>query len=102
MVNMIKRDQYLSFRLSEKENQTIRERAASLGLTISEFMRRRLFDKKTMPVPEPDMRRVTELKRLGRVLKQKFLETQGTYSQEMADAIRAIGDYAREQAEKFN
>ena len=99
---MIKRDQYLSFRLSEKENQRIRERAASLGLTISEFALRRLLDKRTMPVLEPDIRRVTESKRLGRVLKQKFLETQGTYSQEVADAIRSIGEYAREQMENLN
>jgi len=67
---MIKRDQYLSFRLSEEENQRIREQAISLNLTISEFMRRRLFDKQTMPVSESDIRRVTELKQLERQLYQ--------------------------------
>jgi len=102
-MKMSKRDQYLSFRLSEEENQRIREQAISLNLTISEFMRRRLFDKQTMPVPESDIRRITELKQLGRVLKQTLLEsTKGTYSQDMADAIQAIGDYAREQVENFN
>ena len=100
---MNKRDQYLSFRLSEEEYQKIKEQAVSLNLTISEFVRRRLFDKKDMLVPESDLRRVAELKRLGRVLKQALLEsTKGAYSQDMADAIQAIGDYAREQVENFN
>ena len=100
---MNKRDQYLSFRLSEEENQRIREQAISLNLTVSEFVRRCLFDKKAMPAPESDIRRITELKQLGRTLKQTLLEsTKGTYSQDVADAIKAISDYAREQMEDLN
>ena len=97
---MIKRAQYVSFRLSDKEYQKMREKAASLHLNFSEFIRRRALEKKI--VPEPDLQRLQELRRLGRQLKQAFRETEGTYSQDMVNAIRAIESYAREQVEILN
>ena len=97
---MIKRTQYGSFRLTEQENQKIRERAASLHLSFSEFIRRRALEKQI--VPEADLQKLREIRRLGKLLKQTFLETQGGYSQDLADAISAIGNYAREQAENLN
>jgi hypothetical protein len=48
------------------------------------------------------MRKVEELKRLGRELKQAHLEARGVYSQNVENAIRAIANYAREQVEKLN
>ena len=67
---------------------------------MSEFVRRRALEKKI--VSESDIQRLEELRRLGRTLKQAFLETQGTYSQDMVNAISAIGNYAREQVKNQN
>ena len=97
---MIKRTQYVSFRLSDKENQKMREKAASLHLNFSEFIRRRALEKKI--VPESDLQRLEELRRLGRHLKQTFLETQGIYSQEIVSVIRAIENYAKEREKSQN
>ena len=85
---MIRRAQYVSFRLTEKENQKIREKAASLHLTFSEFVRRRAFEKQI--VPTSDLQRLEEIRRLGRLLKQTFLETRGIYSQGVVNAINGI------------
>ena len=97
---MVKRTEFLIFRLNAKDYQKILERAASLNLTFSEFARRRLLGNPV--VPEQDLRRLMELKELGRRLKQTLLETKGTYSQDLADAISAIGSFAREQTEIMN
>ena len=97
---MIRRPKYVSFRLTEEENRRIQEKAASLHLSFSEFIRRRALGKQI--VPKSDLQRLEEIRRLGRLLKQTFIETLGTYSQDLADAISAIGNYAREQAEILN
>jgi hypothetical protein len=98
-MKMIERVNCVSVRLSEKEKQRIQERAASLGLNLSEFLRRRSLEKQI--VPETDLQRLRELRQLGRELKQNLLETRETYSQGMADAISAVESYARGQAENF-
>ena len=97
---MIRRPKYVSFRLTEEENRRIQEKAASLHLSFSEFIRRRALGKQI--VPKSDLQRLEEIRRLGRLLKQTFIETRGTYSQDMVNAIRAIENYAREQVENRN
>ena len=97
---MVRRAKYVSFRLSYKEYQKMREKAASLHLNFSEFIRRRALEKKV--VPESDIQKLEELRSLGRLLKQAFLETKGNHSQDMVNAIHAIESYARGQVENRN
>jgi hypothetical protein len=90
---MIERNRYVGIRLSGEENQRIREQAEMSHLTISEFMRRRALGKQI--VPKSDLGILSELRRLGGLLKHIHLETQGTFSNLTASAIRALEAYAR-------
>ena len=98
-MKMISRTKYVSLHLSDEEYQRIREKAAALHLPFSEFVRRRALEK--IIVPESELQKLRTIRELGRLLKQTFLETKGTYSQDMVNAICAIENYAKEQAENF-
>jgi hypothetical protein len=96
---MIERDRYIGIRLSEEENQRIRQQSEMSHLTISEFMRRRALGKQI--VPKSDLGILSELRRLGGLLKHVHLETRGAYSDLTASAIRALEDYARVLMQKL-
>jgi hypothetical protein len=97
---MIERSRSVGIRLSEEENQRIREQAEMSHLTISEFMRRRALGKQI--VPKSDLGILSELRRLGGLLKHVHLETRGTYSQDTANAIHALEGYARVLEQSHN
>jgi hypothetical protein len=90
---MIENSRYIGIRLSEEEDRRIREQAEMSHLTISEFMRRRALGKQI--VPKSDLGILSELRRLGGLLKHVHLETRGSYSELTANAIRALEAYGR-------
>jgi hypothetical protein len=72
----------------------MKEQAEVSRLTLSEYVRRRALGKRI--VPKTDLSVLAELRRLGGLLKHIHLETQGTYSELTADAIRSLEAYGRE------
>jgi hypothetical protein len=90
---MIKNSKFIGIRLSEEENQRIRDQAEVSHLTVSEFVRRRTLGKQI--VPKSDLAVLAELRRLGGLLKHVHLETRGKYSELTANAIRALETYGR-------
>ena len=58
-------------RLSEAEEASLREQAASAGLTLSEYLRRRLFGGRPI-VARTDDQATRELRRIGGLLKHNF------------------------------
>jgi hypothetical protein len=90
---MITRPFYVKTRLSEEESQEVKGQAEISHLTVSEYIRRRVLGKNV--ASKADLATLAELRRLGGLLKHVHLETRGTYSQDTADAIRALEAYAR-------
>ena len=74
-------------RFSETEEVSLREQAASAGLTLSAYLRRRLFGGRPI-VARTDDQTARELRRIGGLLKHNF------------EAVRAAG--RREELEEMN
>ena len=81
-------------RLTEREYADASEQADAAALSLSEYLRRRLFGRRV--VPKTDLRVLAELRRLGGLLKHIHNETRGTYSARTAEAIVALTACARE------
>jgi len=80
-------------RLTEQEYVDVSEQADAAALSLSEYLRRRLFGRRV--VPKTDLRVLSELRRLGGLLKNIHNETRGSYSDLTAEAIQALTAYAR-------
>jgi hypothetical protein len=91
--SMTTRPFYVKTRISEEEKQGIRKQAEISNITVSEYIRRKVLEKRV--VPQADMAVLAELRRLGGLLKHVHLETRGAYSERTADAIRALEVYTR-------
>jgi hypothetical protein len=83
----------IGLRVLDEEWLKITEQAEVSHLTVSEYIRRRIFGKRV--VPQADLAVLAELRKLGGLLKHVHLETRGAYSERTADAIRALEAYAR-------
>jgi hypothetical protein len=89
---MIQRPRRVGVRLNAEERKEIWAQADVSGISVSEFIRRRILGK---PVAsKADLRILAELRRLGGLLKHIHLETLGAYSHDTARAIRALERYA--------
>jgi hypothetical protein len=97
---MIARPFYVNARFSEEEHREIKVQAEASHLTVSEYIRRRIFGKRV--VSQADLAVLAELRRLGGLLKHVHLETRGTYSELTANAIRALEAYARKLERSHN
>ena len=98
---MISRPKRIGIRLSAKEQNQILEQANASSLTISDFIRRMALGKEI--VPKSDLvaigqltRILGELRRLGGLLKNIHLETQGRYSEDTRQAIQTLEAYVRD------
>jgi len=88
----------ISIRLSESEYAQISDDMAVCGLTVSSLARKRLLSVRV--ASRADITVLSELRRLGGLLKHIHNETRGTYSSLTAQAIKDLSDYARVLAEK--
>lgn len=82
-----------SFRLTEKERIDFEEQREVSGLSVSEFVRRRILGFRI--VSKIDLKFLGELKRQGGLIKHLYNETRGMYSQDMAEAIQALTSCTR-------
>jgi hypothetical protein len=97
---MVVRSFHVTVRFSEEERRKLREQAEASGLTVSGEIRRRVLGRRS--ASQADLSVLTELRRLGAFLKRVHLETRASYSERMADAIRAVGSCVRELEQSHN
>ena len=95
---LIHRTRKITFRLSESEYAQISDDMAVCGLTVSSLARKRLL--RTRIASRADLAVLSELRRLGGLLKHIHNETRGAYSEFTAQAIKDLSAYARILTEK--
>ena len=82
----------ITFRLTESEYAQISDNIAVCGLTVSSFARKRLLGIRI--ASHADIAVLSELRRLGGLLKHIYNETRGEYSLLTAQAIMDLSTYA--------
>ena len=82
-----------SFRVSEQESIEFEEQRMVSGLSVSEYVRRRILGFRI--ASKMDLRVLGELRKLGGLMKHVYNETRGMYSCDTADAIQAIASCSR-------
>lgn len=75
-------------RFSEAEEASLREQAASAGLTLSEYLRRRLFGGRPI-VARTDDQTTRELRRIGGLLKHNFEVVRATGRREALEGMNS-------------
>ena len=90
----------LYLRVTPDEQETIREQAELSGLSMSEYVRKRVLGFRVMPKSELNILR--ELRRLGGIVKHLHNESQGLYSFETASALNALTSYAHALERKLS
>ena len=93
-----KKTRTISFRLTESEYAQISDDITVCGLSISSLTRMRLLGVRA--ASRADLAVLSELRRLGGLLKHIHNETRGTYSSFTAQAIKDLSAYARALTEK--
>ncbi|MBZ2574377.1 MULTISPECIES: plasmid mobilization protein [Xanthomonas] len=75
-------------RLTSEEDERIRELAKLAGKDVSKYMRERALGWKFKS--QVDAQMVNELRRLGGLLKKVHTDSHGAFSEDTAEALRAI------------
>ena len=88
----------ITFRLTESEYAQISDDLAVCGFTLSSLVRKRLLGIRV--ASRADLAVLSELRRLGGLLKHIHNETRGAYSGLTAQAIKDLSAYARVLTEK--
>jgi hypothetical protein len=94
------RTRLICLRLSEAEYSRIADELLVCGLTISAFVRKRVFGARV--ASQADLAVLAELRRLGGLLKHIHNETRGAYSALTAQAIKDLSAYARALSSKHH
>lgn len=81
----------IEFRVTEEERGKILEQAEASGLSVSEYVRRRVLGRRVDSVT--DVRMLSELRRQGGLLKKVFNESNGMYREETAIALENINKF---------
>ena len=84
---------HINIRVTPKELSQIQEQAEVSGLSISEYIRRRVYGRYVPSRIEKKM--LSELRRQGGLLKYIFNESHGMYSEKMAAALDNINSFIR-------
>ena len=90
----------LYLRVTPDEQETIREQAELSGLSMSEYVRKRVLGFRVMPKSELNILR--ELRRLGGLVKHLHNESQGLYSFETVSALNSLTSYAHALERKLS
>ena len=75
----------INTRVTHEELDDIREQAEASGLSLSEYVRRRVLGRRV--VSRTDKKMLSELRRQGGLLKHVFNESGGMYSEKTATAL---------------
>lgn len=82
---------HINIRVTAKERNEIQEQAEVSGLSISEYIRRRICGRR---IPSRiEKRMLSELRRQGGLLKYIFNESRGMYSEKTATALDNINSF---------
>lgn len=81
----------IDIRVTREERQEIQEQAEASGLSVSEYVRRRVLVRRVSSVT--DVRMLSELRRQGGLLKKIFNGSNGMYSEKTAVALDGIGKF---------
>jgi hypothetical protein len=92
------RTRLIGLRLSEAEYSRIADELLVCGLSLSAFVRKRVFGQ--CVASKADLAVLAELRRFGGLLKHVHNETRGAYSALTAQAIRDLSAYVRALTEK--
>lgn len=85
----------INLRVTEQELSDLKQQAEIAGLSVSEYVRRRALGRRVVGSSKTDIHVLSELRKLGGLLKLVHNETRGAYSQKTAEAIQALTSYAR-------
>jgi hypothetical protein len=96
----MEKQKHITLRVSNDEYLIIKEQADVAALSVSEYIRRRVFSKRV--VSKLDMRILAELRRLGGLLKHVHTESDGEYSEDTGKALTAINTYVRTALKQLN
>ena len=75
----------INTRVTNQEREYIREQAEASGLSLSEYVRRRVLGRRV--VSRTDKKMLSELRRQGGLLKHVFNESGGMYSEKTATVL---------------
>ena len=81
----------IDIRVTRDERQEIQEQAEASGLSVSEYVRRRLLGRRVDSVT--DVRMLSELRRQGGLLKKIFSESNGMYSEKTTVALENMNKF---------
>ena len=79
---------HIHIRVTQRERDDIQEQAEASGLSLSEYVRRRVSGRRVVSRIETKM--LSELRRQGGLLKYVFKESQGMYSEKTAIALENL------------
>ncbi len=88
-----KRTIIISIRLTKEEQDFILTESDICGLSLSSFLRKRGLGKRVSA--KTDLRVLSELRRIGGLLKHIHNETNGAYSAKTANALDEIAAFVR-------
>ena len=78
-------DGVINVRVSRAEKESLREAAATAGLSLSSYCRRRFLGHSV--IAHSDRAMVRELRRIGGLIKKTHTDSGGAYSDETAGAL---------------
>ena len=87
-------DSVVRLRLTSQEKRRLRDEAELAGLTMSEFVRRRIFGRTVVAAVDRVM--INELRRIGGLLKHVHVLSGGAYSKDTAAAIAEVQSFISE------
>lgn len=93
-MSVLKRTERMYIRLTPNELEDLREQAKLSGLSLSEYVRRRISGRKVKSRIELKM--LSELRRQGGLLKYVFEESRGMYSDKTAVALDNLNSFIKE------
>ncbi len=78
-------DSVINVRVSRAEKESLREAAATAGLSLSSYCRRRFLGHSV--IAHSDRAMIRELRRIGGLIKKTHTDSGGAYSDETAGAL---------------
>lgn len=79
---------HVHIRVTPQEREDIQEQAEASGLSVSEYVRRRVLGRRV--VSRTDKKMLSELRRQGGLLKHVFNESRGMYSEKTERALENV------------
>lgn len=89
----------IGIRMAPPEYERLKHEASLAGISVSEFVRRRIFGRPI--IPATDLIMVRELRRLGGLFKHSLVVSKGAYKSEVSQAMASIRNFIDKLANDF-